>query len=291
MTNQLLAPDQRPGVYPGTPLRLGSTGRAVREAQYYLVLMSAYYPSIPRIAIDGEFGPATEAAVKAFQKLFGLTQDGVIGPATWEKLYQQSQVLRGSDGLVQAYRLLPWPGFALAEGAQGTDVAWLQFLLEYVGYFYDEVQSPGGIDGEFGPLTRASLESFQRQFSLPVTGTADEVTWNALTATFLSLAAAGSEQIAEAAGPEYPGYVMQLGSAGNAVMQLQILMNRVASLYCTAEFVPVDGVFAASTEQAVELFQQGLGLPVSGVVDRQTWEKIYDLLDQPIPEACTNCAK
>ena len=291
VTNQLLAPNQRPGVYPGSPLRLGSTGRAVREAQFYLVLMSAYYSSIPRINIDGEFGPATETAVKAFQKLFGLTQDGVIGPDTWEKLYQQSQTLRTRDGLVHAYRLLPWPGFALAQGAMSSDVAWLQFLLEYIGYFYDQVQSPGGIDGVFGSKTRDSLESFQREFSLPVTGTADEITWNALTATFFSLAAAGSEQIAEAAGPEYPGYVMKLGSAGDAVMQLQLLMNEVAVLYCAADFVPVDGVFGASTEQAVRLFQEGLGLPVTGVVDEETWQRIYEQLNPPIPASCTNCAR
>ena len=291
VTNQLLAPNQRPGVYPGTPLRLGSTGRAVREAQFYLVLMSAYYSSIPRINIDGEFGPATETAVKAFQKLFGLTQDGVIGPATWEKLYQQSQTLRTRDGLVHAYRLLPWPGFALAQGAMGSDVAWMQFLLEYIGYFYDQVQSPGGIDGVFGSKTRDSLESFQREFSLPVTGTADETTWNALTATFFSLAAAGSEQIAEAAGPEYPGYVMKLGSAGDAVMQLQLRMNQVAVLYCAAEFVPVDGVFGETTDQAVRLFQEGLGLPVTGVVDEETWQRIYELLNPPIPASCANCAK
>ena len=291
VTNELLDPNQRPGTYPGTALRVGSTGRAVREAQFYLVLMSAYYPSVPRINIDGEFGPATETAVKAFQKLFGLTQDGVIGRATWDKLYQQSQVLRTSDGLVRAYRLLPWPGLTLAQGAQGVDVAWLQFLLEYIAYFYDEVQAPDGVDGIFGSSTKASLESFQREFGLSVTGTADEAAWDALTATFLSLAAAGSEQIAEAAGPEYPGYVMQLGSAGDAVMQLQILMNEVAMLYCTAEFVPVDGVFGESTEQAVRLFQEGLGLPVSGVVDRETWQRIYELLNQPIPGVCESCAE
>ena len=290
VTNQLLAPNQRPGVYPGTPLRLGSTGRAVREAQFYLVLMSAYYSSIPRINIDGEFGPATETAVKAFQKLFGLTQDGVIGPATWEKLYQKSQTLRTRDGLVHAYRLLPWPGFALAQGAMGSDVAWMQFLLEYIGYFYDQVQSPGGIDGVFGSKTRDSLESFQREFSLPVTGTADETTWNALTATFFSLAA-GSEQIAEAAGPEYPGYVMKLGSAGDAVMQLQLWMNQMAVLYCAAEFVPVDGVFGETTDQAVRLFQEGLGLPVTGVMDEETWQRIYELLNPPIPASCANCTK
>ena len=86
--------------------------------------------------------------------------------------------------------------------------------------------------------------------------------------------------------PEYPGYVMALGSAGDAVMQLQTLMNEVAVLYCAAEFVPVDGVYGASTEQAVRLFQEGLGLPVTGVVDRETWQRIYQLLNDSIPDGC-----
>ena len=56
-------------------------------------------------------------------------------------------------------------------------------------------------------------------------------------------------------------------------------------LYCVADFVPVDGVFGASTEQAVKLFQEGLGLPVTGIVDKDTWDSIWALLDNPLPEA------
>ena len=84
---------------------------------------------------------------------------------------------------------------------------------------------------------------------------------------------------------------MKLGSAGNAVMQLQLWMNQVAVLYCAAEFVPVDGVFGETTDQAVRLFQEGLGLPVTGVVDEETWQRIYELLNPPIPASCANCAK
>lgn len=285
VTNQLLAPNQRPGTYPGSPLRQGSTGRAVREAQYYLVLASAYYSSIPRINIDGEYGAATTAAVRAFQQLFGLTQDGVIGPATWQALYDQSQKLRSQDGLLRAYDLLPWPGKDVKEGDRSTDVAYLQYLLQYVGYFYDAVEDPGAVDGIFGSDTRAALESYQREFGLPVTGVADEFTWNGLTATFISLAAGGSETEAQIGSEEYPGYVMALGSAGGAVMQLQQAMNAIAVLYCVADFVPVDGVFGVSTEDAVKLFQTGLGLPVTGVVDKETWDSIWTLLDDPVADA------
>ena len=151
-------------------------------------------------------------------------------------------------------------------------------MLEYAAYFYDTVLSPGGADGIFGPDTAASLASFQRQFRLAGTGEADEETWNALSATFLSLAASGSEEAAAAAGVEYPGYVMTLGSAGGAVLALQQRMNEIAKGYCQAPFVPEDGVLGPATRDAVLRFQQGLGLPATGAVDRATWQSIEALL-------------
>src|SRR5688572_31428707 len=48
------------------------------------------------VAVDGIFGPNTEAAVKAFQQSKGLAADGVVGPLTWPKLVVQ--VKQGSGG-------------------------------------------------------------------------------------------------------------------------------------------------------------------------------------------------
>lgn len=51
--------------------------------------MSAYYTEIPVIAFDGIYGTATAEAVRAYQRLFGLAVDGVVGPATWNSIYNQ----------------------------------------------------------------------------------------------------------------------------------------------------------------------------------------------------------
>lgn len=77
-----------PSSYPGTPLRNGSSGDKVRQMQRQLNVIADAYPLIPKIAEDGIFGPATEEAVKVFQKIFGLTQDGVVGFQTWYKISQ-----------------------------------------------------------------------------------------------------------------------------------------------------------------------------------------------------------
>ena len=75
--------------YPGTPLRVGSRGDDVRLMQRYLRDLRAKYPSLPAITVDGVFGPQTQAAVMAFQRLFNLTPDGVIGPITWNAIVTQ----------------------------------------------------------------------------------------------------------------------------------------------------------------------------------------------------------
>ena len=63
-------------------LASGATGAAVVLAQQRLNA----WGTRPALKTDGTFGPATLAAVKAFQHAHGLTADGVIGPATWAKL-------------------------------------------------------------------------------------------------------------------------------------------------------------------------------------------------------------
>ncbi len=75
-----------PSSYPGTPLRNGSAGEDVRTIQRQLNVISDAYPLIPKIAEDGSFGPRTEEAVKTFQKIFNLTQDGIVGFRTWYKI-------------------------------------------------------------------------------------------------------------------------------------------------------------------------------------------------------------
>jgi len=62
-------------------LRRGDERIAVRGLQRRLVAAGS-----DELEIDGEFGPATEAAVKAFQEDAGIDVDGIVGPQTWGAL-------------------------------------------------------------------------------------------------------------------------------------------------------------------------------------------------------------
>lgn len=77
--------------YPGVLIRRGSRGADVLYVQERLNAAAASDPAIPMIAEDGVFGPATERAVRAFQRAYGLVIDGIVGPATWGKLNEVNQ--------------------------------------------------------------------------------------------------------------------------------------------------------------------------------------------------------
>lgn len=64
-------------------LREGAKGEQVKTLQR---LLKALGCSVGLSGVDGSFGPATEKALKKFQKKRGLAQDGVCGPATWEEI-------------------------------------------------------------------------------------------------------------------------------------------------------------------------------------------------------------
>lgn len=73
--------------YIGYPVTAGSKGEFVERIQKYLDTLSRFYPEIPSVAADGIFGPATERAVKAFQRLFGIDESGAVGALTYNRLY------------------------------------------------------------------------------------------------------------------------------------------------------------------------------------------------------------
>lgn len=79
--------------YPGFPVRLGSRGEEVRRIQRYLNVIADAYPQIPKLQEDGVFGPSTQAAVLAFQSLFGLTTDGVVALLTYNNIAQTYRAL------------------------------------------------------------------------------------------------------------------------------------------------------------------------------------------------------
>lgn len=82
--------------YPGTPLRRGSTGADVSWLQTMLNAVSTVDLDMPMLQVDGIFGPATEQNVRRYQRNYGLTEDGIVGPLTWESLTREYSRITGT---------------------------------------------------------------------------------------------------------------------------------------------------------------------------------------------------
>lgn len=75
--------------------------------------------------------------------------------------------------------------------------------------------------------------------------------------------------------PSYPGIPITLGMSGGNVSLIQTRLNRISANYpAIPKIYPVNGIFGASTENAVKKFQEIWNLNPTGIVDKSTWYKI-----------------
>lgn len=168
--------------YPGTPLRVGSSGPNVVVVQTELNRISQNYPAIPKISpVDGIYGSRTEAAVRRFQEIFNLTPDGIVGKSTWYalvRLYTAVTSLGELRSLGQQFYAINWsPPGGLQPGDTGEKVRLLQYMLSVLSEYIPQVP-PVTVDGIYGSATRAAVLAAQRRFRLPETGTVGTQTWN-----------------------------------------------------------------------------------------------------------------
>lgn len=75
----------------------------------------------------------------------------------------------------------------------------------------------------------------------------------------------------------YPGYDLNIGSSGDAVIQIQEQLNRISDNFPAIPKISVDGIYGQGTANAVRKFQEIFDMPVSGIVDYPTWYKISQI--------------
>ncbi len=175
--------------YPGAPLRLGSAGPEVSVVQAMLNRISQNYPAIPKVPATGAFGEATESAVRTFQRIFSLTQDGIVGKATWYKLVYLYVGVRQLAELVSQGQTFyafqfQFPG-VLAQEDSGPEVEVLQYMLSMLAQFSSTLRSPA-IDGDFGPVTAQAVRTYQVWAGLTPDGVVGENTWNSIYDSFVT---------------------------------------------------------------------------------------------------------
>ena len=216
-------------------LRKGATGSAVKDLQTKLKKLGFY-----NAYVDGSYGDTTVAAVKAFQKKYNLTADGVAGSETLKKLdsaYKNADSAKDDD--------------SLRKGATGSAVKDLQTKLKKLGFYNAYV------DGSYGDTTVAAVKAFQKKYNLTADGVAGSETLKKLDSAYKN---ADSDKDDDS---------LRKGATGTAVKTLQTNLKKLG--FYTAY---VDGSFGATTESAVKAFQRKYGLTADGVAGSATLKKI-----------------
>ena len=216
-------------------LRKGATGSAVKNLQTKLKKLGFY-----NAYVDGSYGDTTVAAVKAFQKKYNLTADGVAGSETLKKLdtaYKNADSDK-DDG-------------SLRKGATGSAVKNLQTKLKKLGFYN------ASIDGDYGDTTVAAVKAFQKKYNLTADGVAGSETLKKLDSAYKN------------ADSDKDDGSLRKGATGTAVKTLQTNLKKLG--FYTAY---VDGSFGSTTESAVKAFQKKYGLTADGVAGSATLKKI-----------------
>ena len=218
-------------------LRMGDSGSAVKDLQTKLKKLG-YYDG----TVDSTFGSGTYAAVRAFQKKYNLTADGVAGSETLKKLdtaYKNADSDKDDD--------------SLRKGATGSAVKNLQTKLKKLGFYN------ASIDGDYGDTTVAAVKAFQKKYNLTADGVAGSETLKKLDSAYKNADSNTSTDDDS----------LRKGATGAAVKTLQTNLKKLG--FYTAY---VDGSFGSTTESAVKAFQKKYGLTADGVAGSATLKKI-----------------
>ena len=161
-------------------LKRGNRGNDVRTIQYFLNFLAFFNDRLVDLNVDGIFGPATENAVKTFQREYGLTPDGIVGRATWYAILDAYYAtLNSLPDEYRSYSSLLYPGFTITTGSSGNVVNQLQTFLRVIAQNNNAVPLITA-DGIYGDRTKAAVAAVQKLSGIPQTGSVGPLTWNAI---------------------------------------------------------------------------------------------------------------
>ncbi len=252
-----------------TTLKNGSTGDDVKKMQQRLKELGYLKGSA-----DGDFGDATETAVKAFQLQNGLSVDGKAGANTLSKLYSASAKKAPTTTTTNTPRPTSTPFTSYKNGDTGAEVKRMQQRLKELGYL------KGSADGDFGDATEAAVRAFQDENGLTVDGKAGTKTLEKLYSSSAKKApsnATATPKITATPKPtatpkaESLDYYLELGGSGNKVRTLQNRLIELGWLEGSA-----DGKYGNATEYAVKAFQaRYASLWKDGIAGPDTLKTLY----------------
>ena len=256
---------------PGVTVRQGDESDAARAVQKRLKDLGYLSGSA-----DGKFGPASVAALTAFQKRHGLTQDGVAGSATQTLLFSNAALPAAGEvtPIPTATPLTPENVIVIQRGTRGAAVLNLQKRLTALGYYTAKM------DGDYQSADIAAVKAFQKANGLKADGIAGYETQVLMYSDRAVPGQAFTPTPTPEPTPTPDLSTLRLGDTGNEVKSLQQRLIQLG--YLTGK---ADGDFGSGTEAALKAFQKVNGLAQDGVAGPTTLSKLYSATALPIATA------
>ncbi|MBO5369067.1 MAG: peptidoglycan-binding protein [Clostridia bacterium] len=183
-------------------------------------------------------------------------------------------------GIVSLY-----PGRPYRRGDTGGSVVIIQQSLNEISNDYPLIPKISPVDGIFGEETEEAVKVFQQIFDLTPDGIVGRATWNKMITLYVAvknlaeLVSEGQDYVS--ADLNFPEN-LTIGAVGPRVSSLQYFLLIISNFDSRIKSVPVTGEYGQLTFNAVRQFQMAYDLPVTGILDEATWQKIYNTYDSII---------
>lgn len=177
--------------------------------------------------------------------------------------------------------ILSYPGYEVSIGDSGDYVKFIKIQLNRIGNNYPAIPTIVNGDTVFDVEMFNAIKKFQEIFNLPITGIIDKSTWYKIKYLYNAVKKISdlySEGISSSEVTlTYPN-TLELGSEGKYISELNYLLSSISYFDSDIPFHDLNSdVFKEETEEMVFAFQTKYNLPITGIVDVNTWKYIREV--------------
>jgi len=178
--------------------------------------------------------------------------------------------------LAEAYET--YPGIPLQLGENNPYILLMQIFLNTISENYPAIPRIQSPSGTFDETTQEAVRTFQSIFNLPETGIIDKATWYAIRRIYTAVTSLAELTSRGFAVSEIPEYTPTPGpeEVVPRVQAVQYFLNVLSAYYDSIPSVDISGILDANTRSAIMEFQKTFNLPITGLVDEQTWNSMYN---------------
>lgn len=163
----------------------------------------------------------------------------------------------------------------LYQNGEISAITEIQRYLRNISYSHPEIPRIA-LSGKYDAQTQRAVEDFQNLFGLPVTGKVDYTTWNAMVREN-SLHVESQEMPYKLPCRSVDFGNIKDGYSGDIVYALKIMLNNFCRKYKNYKNLEINDKYDHETEEAVKEFQKISMLPITGIVDKETWNTMVSI--------------